>query len=104
MDVVVVRLVERRVVQFRRGTSLLAGPKFQREGVGGEGGVGSVQSLDRLGRRGNMMDDSAEILSQPFVQEGLLSSSGTGRDVHSLMLSIRHFLFQPRRHSPSKVP
>ena len=58
----------------------------------------SVQSLDRLGRRGDMMDDSAEILLQFFflLQEALVNSSGTGRDVHSLMLSIQHFLCRPR--------
>ena len=31
-----------------------------------------------------------------FLQEALLNSSGTGRDVHSLMLSIQHFLCQPQ--------
>ena len=31
-----------------------------------------------------MMDDSAEILFQSFLQEALVSSSGMGRDVHSL--------------------
>ena len=30
----------------------------------------SVQSLDRLGRRGNMMDDSAEILFQSVSAGG----------------------------------
>ena len=50
---------------------------------------------------GDMKDDSVEILFQSFLQEGLLSSSGMGRDVHSgmgwnvhsLMLSIQHFLW-----------
>ena len=46
----------------------------------------SVQSLDRLVRREDMGDDSAEILFQSFLQEALVSSSGMGRDVHSLML------------------
>ena len=32
-----------------------------------------------------------------------MSSSGMGRDVHSLMLSIQHFLCQPRHRPPSKV-
>ena len=32
-----------------------------------------------------------------------MSSSGMGRDVHSLMLSIQHFLCRPRRRLPSKV-
>ena len=39
----------------------------------------SLQSLDRLGRRGDLRDDSAEILYQSFVQEALVSSSGMGR-------------------------
>ena len=41
---------------------------------------------------GDMRDDSAEILFQCFLQTALVSSSGTGRGVHSLMLSIQHFL------------
>ena len=32
-----------------------------------------------------------------------MSSSGRGRDVHSLMLSIQHFLCRSRRRSPSMV-
>ena len=52
----------------------------------------SVQSLDRLGRRGDMRDDSEVILFQSFLQEALVSSSGIRRAVHSLMLSIQHFL------------
>ena len=32
-----------------------------------------------------------------------MSSSGMGRDVHSLMLSIQHFTCRPRRRPPSKV-
>ena len=63
----------------------------------------SVQSFDRLGRRGDMRDDSAEILFQSFLQEALVSSSGMGRDVHSLMLSIQHFLCRPRHRPPCKV-
>ena len=31
----------------------------------------------------DMKDDSAEILFQSFLQEAIVSSSGTGRDVHS---------------------
>ena len=49
-------------------------------------------------------DDSAEILFQRFLQEANVSSSGMGRDVHSLMLSIQHFLCPPRRRPPSMVP
>ena len=37
-------------------------------------------------------------------QEALVSSSGMGRGVHSLMLSIQHFLHWPRCHPPSKIP
>ena len=47
-----------------------------------------VQSLDRFGHHGDMRDDSAEILFRSFLQEALVGSSGLGRDVHSLMLSI----------------
>ena len=54
----------------------------------------SVQFLDRLGRRGDMRDDSAEILFQFFLQEALASSSGMGRDVHSLMLFIQLLLYE----------
>ena len=40
---------------------------------------------------------------QSFPQKALVSSSGMGRDVHSLMLPIQHFLFQPRCRPPSKL-
>ena len=66
--------------------------------------VSSVQSLEQMGRRGDIRDDSAEILFQSFLRETFVSSSGIGRSVHSLMLSIQHFLCRPRRRSPSKVP
>ena len=46
-------------------------------GVGCGGGGGGV----------GMTDDAADILFQSFLQEALVSSSGTDRDVHSLMLS-----------------
>ena len=46
-----------------------------------------------------MRDDSAEIFFQSFMQEALVSSSGMGRDVHSLMMSIQHFLL-PSTASP----
>ena len=36
--------------------------------------------------------------------EALVSSSGMSKDVHSLMLSIQHFLCRPRRRPPSKIP
>ena len=45
----------------------------------------SVQSLDRLGHRGDMRDDSVETLFQSFPQKARVSSSGMGRDVHSLI-------------------
>ena len=51
-----------------------------------------------------VMNDSDEIRFQSFLQEALVSSSSMGRDVHSLMLSIQHFLCRPRRRPPSKVP
>ena len=36
--------------------------------------------------------------------EAFLSSSGTGRDVHSLTLSFQHFLYQPWHHPTSMLP
>ena len=79
----------------------------------------SVKSLDRLGRRRDTRDDSAEIIFQSFLREALVSSSGMGRDGHSLTLSIHHFLCRPRprrltfswweyfglchRHKPTKL-
>ena len=50
----------------------------------------SFQSLDRLDRRRDTRVDSAEILFQSFLQKALVSNSGMGRNVHSLMLSIQH--------------
>ena len=47
-------------------------------------------ALDRLDHWGDMKEDSAEILFQSFLQEALVSRSGMGRDVHSLM-AIQHF-------------
>ena len=67
----------------------------------------SFKSFNRLDRRGgggkDMRNDSAQILFQSFLQEALVSSSGMGRDVHSLVSSIQHFLRRPRRRPPSKV-
>ena len=51
-----------------------------------------------------MKDDSAEIFFQYFLQKAPVSSSGMGRDVHSLMLFIQVFPCRPRRRPPSKVP
>ena len=64
--------------------------------------MGSVQfsqfqSLHGSGHRGDMRDDSAESLFQSFLREAILSSSGMGRDVHTLTLSIQHFLCCPSR-------
>ena len=53
---------------------------------------------------GDMRDDSAEIPFQSFLQEALVSRSGISRDVHSLMLSIEHFLCRLRCRPPFKVP
>ena len=74
------------------------------EGFDNLRGGSSVQSLDQFGHQGDMRDDSAETLLQPFLQEALVSSSGMGRDVHSLMLSIQHFFCRPQPCPPSKVP
>ena len=53
-----------------------------------------------------MRGDSAEVLFQffSFLQQACVSSSGMGRDAHSLVLSIQHILCWPRCHSPSEVP
>ena len=48
----------------------------------------SLRSLDRLGRPGDMMDDSAEILFQSFLQKTIVSCSAIDTDVHSCALSI----------------
>ena len=48
-----------------------------------------------------MADDSAEILSRCLLQKAIVSSSGMGRDVHSLMLSIQLFLCHPYMASPT---
>ena len=53
---------------------------------------------------GGMRDDSAEILFQSFLLEVIVSSSGMGRDIHSLMLSIHHFLYWPWHCQLSKMP
>ena len=53
---------------------------------------------------GYMREDSAEILIQSFQQEAFVSTSGIGRDVHFLMLSIQYILCQPWRPQPSNVP
>ena len=58
------------------------------------------------GRKGGgreTMDDSAEIFFQSFRRETTITSSGMGEDVHSLTLSIQHFLCRQRGRPPSKV-
>ena len=52
----------------------------------------------------DMRDDLAEILFKSFLQEALLSSSLSDKDVQSLMLSIQHSLCWPQRYPPFKVP
>ena len=54
---------------------------------------------DWLGHRGEMKDDSAEILFQSFLQEAVVSSSDMGSDVHSLILSVQHFLYVHTPHT-----
>ena len=53
---------------------------------------------------GSMRHNSADILLQSFLWEAIISSSGMGRDVHSLVLSIHHFLVWKQCRQPSKVP
>ena len=53
------------------------------------------------GHEGRFSRDSLPVF---FLQEAFVSSSGMGRYVHSLMLSIQHFLCRPRRRPLSKVP
>ena len=38
--------------------------------------------------RGDMRDDSAEILFQSLLWEAIVSSSGIDRDIHTLMLAV----------------
>ena len=42
--------------------------------------------------------------SSTFLHEALVSSSGMGRDVHALIVSVQHLLCRPRRRPSSKVP
>ena len=57
-----------------------------------------------VGGGGGPRDTSGEVLFQSFLREAIVRSSGIGRDVHSLRLSIQHFLCLPRRRLPSNVP
>ena len=58
--------------------------------------LGDTHSLSPLTDgviRMDMIDDSAEIIFRCFLQEAVVSRSGVGRDVHSLMLSFQHCLW-----------
>ena len=61
----------------------------------------TVLSLDWLGHRGNMGDNSADILFQSFLQEANLSSSGMGRDVHSIFNVVHPVFRLPTTASPT---
>ena len=63
--------------------------------------------LDHWGGGGGMRMDSTKILFQTFLffrLEAIVSSSGTGKVVHSLTLSIQHFLCRPRCRPSSNLP
>ena len=53
---------------------------------------------------GDMRDDSAEIPFQSFKRETIVSSSGMGRDVHSLTFCPPAFLCRPRCRPPLPPP
>ena len=59
--------------------------------------ISSVESIDRAGLQGDVTHKSADILWQSFLQDAIVISSDMGRDAHSLMLSIQHFLCQLAR-------
>ena len=61
-------------------------------------------STDRVvGGWRDVRDDSAEILFESSLLEALVSSSGMGRDVRSLVLYNQHFLCRSRRGPRSKL-
>ena len=66
----------------------------------------SFQTIDLWSHRGDTRKDSAAILFQFFfpLQVAIVSSSGMGMDVHSLMLSIQHSLCHQWCHPLYKVP
>ena len=78
----------------------------------GQGTLGESSSFSPLtvwvvagcGKGRSIRDDSADILFQSFLQRAVVNVSGMVRDVHSLTLSIQHFLCLPQRRPPSKVP
>ena len=58
--------------------------------------MSSIQSRGRLDRReggGDMRDGSAEVLIQSFLQEALVSSSGTGRAYGCPLFDVVHLAF-----------
>ena len=68
--------------------------------------VSSVQSLYWLGCQGGLTWETIHQKSSSslfFLREAIVSSSGTGRGIHCLILSMQHFLCQPRHHPPSRV-
>ena len=78
--------------------------KFGRGGIVRETEVYVIVGLQLSPLTGWVMrDDSVEILFQSFLQEAFESSSGMGKDVHSLT-SIQHVLCRRQRRPPSKVP
>ena len=60
-------------------------------------------SVDRLCCREHESLLGRETLQSSFPQEAIVSSSGKGRDVYSLMLFFQLFLCRPRRRQNSKV-
>ena len=65
--------------------------------------ISSVQSLDRLVIRGTWQMIQQRSFSCVFCKS-IVSSYGMGRDVHSLILSIQHFLCQPQHRPLSNMP
>ena len=61
-------------------------------------------SLDLVGRRGDRMDEEAEVRLQAGRSEERVSSSGVDSLVHSFMLSDQLFLCLPLLRPPSTVP
>ena len=51
-----------------------------------------------------MRGKSAVLPFSSFLREAVVSSSGMGRDVHSLKWSVQHFVCRPQRCPPSEVP
>ena len=62
----------------------------------------SSLTLRSDGRRGDMRDDSAEILLQGFQQEALVGSLALA-GCPLFDVSIQHFLCQSQRRPPAKV-